>query len=60
MYRVVRVLEYEYESAEAALEDMEKWAVPANGVAPFISRTDRSIHSATIGPLPTPPAEKTD
>lgn len=30
--RVIRVLEYEYPSYEAAEKDMTNWGVPANGV----------------------------
>lgn len=30
--RVIRVLEYEYPTHEAAEQDMVKWGVPANGV----------------------------
>lgn len=63
--RVIRVLEYEYPSHEAAENDMANWGVPPNGVRRGWPIGDgRVIRSATTFPAtaedsilakPTPP-----
>lgn len=49
--RVLRVLEYTYESVEAMTEDMGRWQIGANAVRswPQMAR-GRSIKSATMLP----------
>lgn len=49
--RVTRLMEYEYESVESALTDMQNWAVPASGVRKFSAAPSRIIRSAVIGPV---------
>jgi hypothetical protein len=46
MIRVIRVLEYEYESAEFAEQNMLQWFVPPNGAKKPNDKT--LIRSATI------------
>lgn len=50
--RVTRILEYEYETAEGALADMERWHVPANGAQRYGHQ--RTVRSAIVGPVPVP------
>jgi len=45
MIRVLRLLEYQYETAEQMEEDMGRWYIPANGVS---TRTKPVIRSATL------------
>jgi len=47
--RVTRMIEYTYETADEAVQDMERWKVPPNGTIVFNGRT--RIRSATIGPV---------
>lgn len=47
--RVTRVLEYTYESAEEALQDMDRWSVPAQGSISYNARM--RVRSAVIGPV---------
>lgn len=42
MIRVLRLLEYEYSTAERASSDMERWSVPANGTHGYTGSTIRS------------------
>lgn len=43
MYQVVRTMVYTYDTAEQALKDQERWAVPPNGYGPAgVKRTIRS------------------
>lgn len=58
--RVIRVLEYDYVSQEAAERDMGRWMVPANGIA---QHGRNSIRSATTFPETVPlllPAQVAD
>lgn len=50
--RVTRILEYVYEDAQHAIEDMERWTVPARGSLKF-GRGNRItvVRSAVIGPV---------
>lgn len=48
-YVVTRLMRYEYNTAEAALRDMEQWAVPPQGVRRFSSR--ETVRSTVIGPF---------
>ena len=41
-YRVLRLIEYTYESVEQAEEDMLRWSIPANGGMGFGEKAIRS------------------
>lgn len=48
MIRVLRLLEYVYDSAEIAEQDMSKWGVPAIGSAPISKSTGKQIRSTIL------------
>lgn len=48
MIRVLRLLEYVYESAEIAEQDMARWGVPAIGSAPISLSTGKQIRSTIL------------
>lgn len=47
-YKVLRLLEYTYESAEAADEDMKRWGVPPIGPSRYNGPHHPTIRSAII------------
>jgi hypothetical protein len=48
MIRVLRLMEYVYETPEQAQEDMERWQVPSNGSKVFTPKSGKVIRSSTI------------
>lgn len=46
-FRVVRVLEYEYDSIDTFMEDSKHWTVPANGIKQMKNHKRLVIRSAT-------------
>jgi hypothetical protein len=68
MIRVLRLLEYTYDTNERAADDMGRWGVPANGAVHHGGRSGgMTIRSAVITELDysapaaeTPPQESAD
>lgn len=58
-YRVIRVMEYEYDSIETYLEDSKHWVVPANGAKSMKNHKRLVIRSATT-PVQKMPEDLTD
>lgn len=52
--RVVRIMEYSYQTQEDADADMSRWNAPANGIRSFDGRTlirCATLHPETIFPI---------